>query len=106
MTNPKVENAQYSEEDIAKYRCILLTKNRSKQLEISRKAVLGYQWDDELLGFTTSFSYQILHAFDNMFKRYSKTANELPMRFDMLFAFTYTLDLYDTWMHDHEDFQA
>ena len=41
MTNPKVENAQYSEEDIAKYRCILLTRNNSKQLEISRKAVLG-----------------------------------------------------------------
>ena len=53
MTNPKVENAQYSEEDIAKYKSILLTRNRSKQLEISRKAVLG-QFDLTLKPVTNS----------------------------------------------------
>lgn len=53
------------------------------------------------MSFSTSFSYQVLGSFEAFFSllQKKKSADE---KFDYLFAYTYNLNEYDVWVHDHE----
>ena len=91
----------YTEEQVSHMRHIVITQRRANALEEMEAVVLGDQADESFMMFTTSFSYEVLQAFDDFFSllKKKKTAGE---KFDYLFAFTRSVQDHDTWMHDHE----
>ena len=95
------ENAKYTEKQMGTVRHVLLTKNRSKQLEAMYDFILGEQAGDSCLMFNTSFSYAILGGFDEFLRRY-KNKKSMSQKFDFLYGYTYNLKGNDTWMHDNE----
>uniref|UniRef100_A0A7S0ACX6 Uncharacterized protein n=1 Tax=Minutocellus polymorphus TaxID=265543 RepID=A0A7S0ACX6_9STRA len=96
-------NAKLTDEQMAGLRFVLITQNRSDQLDAMREYVLGDQANDGILMFNTSFSYGIHDGFyllkSGMYAKKAKTSSQ---KFDLLFAYTYTLKEYDVWMHDNE----
>jgi hypothetical protein len=97
----EVINSKLTEKDMDHMRWIIITQRRSNQLESMAKLVLGDQASESILTFNTTFSYEVLDAFSEVKATVRKTSS-WGVKFDMLFAFTYTINEYDTWVNDHE----
>ena len=95
----------YTEEDMSHMRHIIVTDRRDKCLTKYAKMILGDQYGDEIVMFTTSFSYRIFQCVPREIQKIMKIKNP-PERFDNLLGLTKILYQYDTWMHDYEDSDA
>ena len=96
------DTSKYTAEEMAALRYVFITKEREFHLDTMRDFVLGEKANSAILMFTTSFSYEIrdgFYEYRNMSWKQLKTPAE---KFDSLFAYTYLLKMYDTWMHDNE----
>ena len=92
---------EWTEEEVNYMRWIIITQRRADALEHAAELVLGEQAHESFLSFNTSFSYEVMESFDEMRQEYSRTS-DWGARFDMLFAYTHTIEEQDVWMHDHE----
>jgi len=94
-------NAGLTDADIAKMRLIVITPKREEALDRMGRMILGDDFDEDFLMQNTSFSLEVLGAYDGFADMY-KRLKEWDVKFDHLFAFTYGLWNDDVWMHDHE----
>ena len=97
----KAYHATLTTEQMADLRFVLITQNRSDQLDAMREYILGDQASDGLM-FTTSFSYGIYDGFYSFKSDIYGKKRSWSEKFDLLFAYTYFLKQYDVWMHDNE----
>ena len=104
----------YTWDEMNSMRLVVVTPNRADQLEAMEKLVLADQYGKHIKMFGTSFSYQVEHVWHNVVKPqlvvFSKNNNNESSlmttpseQLDLLFAFTYMIQLYDVWMYDHEE---
>jgi len=96
-----VDNSKLTAEQMEYLRFVMITKERGVFLELYRKKMLGDQAESHILMFNTSFSYTV-------FSEHKCLQNDLKykslvQKFNLLFAFTYTILSYDHWLRDHED---
>ena len=102
-----------SQEQVNHVRVVVITKERQDRMEEMNKLVLGEQHGQELMTFNTSFSYQVINAWNAFTVRFHEASttstssndnnNNWQEKFDLLLGFTDTLKEHDVWMHDHED---
>jgi hypothetical protein len=90
-----------TQKQVDAWRCIIVTKELDKGMEDMGKLVLGDQYGGSFMMFDTSFSYQVLGAFDIFNKKYMRPIGAAK-QFPLLFGFTNTISENDVWMHDHE----
>lgn len=97
----KYDTDKYTEDQMNSVRHIMITQNRADKLDEMENLILGDQADSEILCFSTSFSYDVFDSLDTLrsLLRKSKTPAQ---KFDLLLAYTYTVQEHDTWMHDNE----
>jgi hypothetical protein len=95
------DTSTYTAEQMSTLRFVLITKKREDRMEEMRELVLGDQADCNFLMFNTSFSYDILDAFDQFKTLYTKAKTHAD-KFDLLLAYTYNIGEHDVWMHDNE----
>jgi hypothetical protein len=91
-----------SQEQVDHVRVIVITKERQDRMEEMSKLILGEQHGQEMMTFSTSFSYQVINAWNAFTVRYHESSNQKKEQFDLLYGFTDTLKEHETWMHDHE----
>lgn len=95
------DTSKFTSEQMEGLHYVLINKERADALETMEKLILGEQYGGSFLMFNTSFSYDVRDCYNhNLTKMLSRKPNST--KFNLLFAFTYTLKQYDTWMHDHE----
>lgn len=82
-------------------RVIMMPKERADAMEEMAKLILGEQYGDSFMMFNTTFSYEVLSAFDEFKRVYNKTKNAKE-KLNLILGFTSALEDYDVWMHDHE----
>lgn len=99
--SPEKDEDEWTEEEVAYMRWIIITQRRADALEHAAELVLGDQAHESFQMFNTSFSYEVIESFDQLRQEYSRTS-DWGARFDMLFAYTHTIAEQDVWMHDHE----
>jgi hypothetical protein len=104
-TAKEAKKKEATAEQVANLRHIVITQRREEALEKMGKAVLGAQYGDSFMMFTTSFSYEILENIPKQIEKI-KRKKDPSEKFDLLFALTYNLDQYDTWLNDYEDSAA
>lgn len=92
---------QCTQEQVDHVRVIVITKERQDRMEEMSKLILGEQHGQELMSFSTSFSYQVINAWNAFTVRFQEAA-DWEEKFDLLLGFTDTLKEHDIWMHDHE----
>lgn len=92
-------------EQVANLRHIIITQRREEALKKMGKVILGEQYGDSIMMFTTSFSYRILENIPKEIEKI-KRRKDASEKFDLLFALTYNLDRYDSWLNDYEDSAA
>lgn len=92
---------QCSQEQVDHVRVIVITTERQDRMEEMSKLILGEQHGQELMSFSTSFSYQVINAWNAFTVRFQE-AEDWEEKFDLLLGFTDTLKEHDVWMHDHE----
>jgi len=90
-----------SQEQVDYVRVIVITKERQDRMEEMSKLILGEQHGQELMTFSTSFSYQVINAWNAFTVRFQEAGN-WQEKFDLLLGFTDTLKEHDVWMRDHE----
>lgn len=95
------DNSKYTTEQMNELRFVMITKNRSEQLEKMRNLILKDQADDSFMMFNTSFSYDVLDSWDHV-KRRLLPRKSPAQKLDILLAFTYMIKEFDVWMHDNE----
>lgn len=96
--------AEYSEEQMARLRHILINTSRDKALKAAVKfATLGQQ-DDGMCMFNTHSGNQIIFGIPGEVRKAMKKKS-LPERFNTLFALTHSLLEFDFWMHDNECYE-
>jgi len=83
-------------------RFVLIDQARSDALEQMEDLILGDQAGDDMLMFNTSFSYQVLAAYEQLKKKLSRNKSKPATQLNLMFGFTYFLKQHDAWMHDHE----
>jgi hypothetical protein len=93
----------YTAEQIRGLRHIIITKNREKEIERSTNRFGG--GDDCIAMFDTQTGNEAIHYIPIVLKR-SMKKKTLSERFDALFAMTYALNYFDTWMVDNEEYGA
>lgn len=96
------DTSKYTEQQMATLRYVFITQKRSDRLDEMRQFILGEQANQSFMMFNTSFSYQVLDGFDDFKSTLYAKAKTAADKFDLLFAFTYNLKEFDTWMHDNE----
>mmetsp|Transcript_258 Transcript_258/g.575 ORF Transcript_258/g.575 Transcript_258/m.575 type:complete len:251 (-) Transcript_258:402-1154(-) len=94
-------HARLTQKNVDAFKIIFVTKRRENDWEEMKKVVLGDQYGGSFLSFTTSFSYQIIEAYEEFKIRYQQ-AKDPSIKFNYLFGFTQCLEDYDSWMTDHE----
>ena len=92
--------SKFTKKQMDSLRFVMITKNRDKQLEAMGKLVLGDQYGDSFMWFNTSFSYDVLDSWQFLKMRISRM--KPAQKFDILLAYTHTLQEHSTWMHDNE----
>ena len=97
----EINSADLTVEQVRKFRHVLITQNREKELDNMRKLILGKQADSDFLMFNTSFSYQVLGSW-NIVKRSLAGMEDPSKKLDRLFAYTYNLSDLNAWMRDNE----
>jgi len=90
-----------TQDEVDKFRIVLMPQKRADDFEVMEKLVLGDQYGGGFMMFNTRFSYEILGSFEQ-FKRMYNKAKDPKTKFNYIFGFTSCLDDYDVWMHDHE----
>lgn len=97
------DNSKYTAEQMKTLRFVLINDSRADQLDKMRELVLQDQANESFMMFNTSFSWQVSdHAFPEFKRMYQKCSSKAK-KFDMLFAFTFTLYEFDVWSHDNEE---
>jgi hypothetical protein len=99
------DTSKYTAEQLENLRFIMLTKEREEAMKRYSLKLLGGQGGQGMMMFDTSFSYVVFDehfCFESDFKK----EKNLAKKFNMLFAFTYTVKTYDVWLHDNEDGEA
>jgi hypothetical protein len=91
-----------SQEQVDNVRVIVITKDRQDRMEEMSKLILGDQHGRQLMTFSTSFSYEVINAWNAFTVRFQEAGNCWQEKFDLLLGFTETLKEHDVWMHDHE----
>lgn len=103
-TKRKKVEKEYTPEQIATLRYVIMTDRRRKCFERMKKAVLGDQADERcgVLLFDTSFSD---HIFDLIPKKLTQLSSKKDAgeKFDILFGLTFHLNQYTAWAEDYED---
>ena len=90
------DGKDYTEEQFAAMRFIVITKNRAKLLE------KAFKFADPNDGFfTTSSGNKIISGLPAQIAKALKPT-DLSARFDGLLALTHAIHTYDDWMHDNE----
>lgn len=90
-----------SQAQVDHVRVIVITKDRQERMDQMGRLVLGKQYGEQLLHFNTSFSYDVLNAWNEFTVRFHD-AKDNQEKFDLLLGFTHTIKEHDVWMHDHE----
>ena len=90
-----------SQEQVNHVRVIIITKERQDRMEEMSKLILGEQHGQSLMMFSTSFSNQVINAWNAFTVRFQEAVN-WQEKFDLLLGFTDTLKEHDVWMNDHE----
>lgn len=93
---------KYTKEQMDSLRYVLVTQRRNDRLDEMREFVLGDQAGHGIMMFGTSFSYDVLDGFERFKSSKYAKAKTPAEKFDLLFAYTFNLKEYDTWMHDNE----
>ncbi len=96
------DTSKYTAEEMKTLRYVFITKEREFHLDMMKDYVLGEQANDMVMMFNTSFSYEIKDGFYEYRDMSWKELKTPAEKFDSLFAYTYLLKMYDTWMHDNE----
>lgn len=95
------DTSKYTSEDMEGLLYVLINKERADALETMEKLILGEQYGGDFLMFNTNFSYHVQDCYNrNLTKMLSRKPS--ATKFNLMFAFTYTLKQYNTWMRDHE----
>ena len=92
----------YTAEQMQRLRIILITPKRADALEEMDKFVLGDQAGKDILGFTTSFSYEVRDSLYYVQQRMRSRTTKWSDKFDLLLGYTHALQHYDAWMCDNE----
>ena len=94
------DSSKYTMKQMNALRYIMVTQNRSDQLDQMEKVVLGDQANHSFLTFTTSFALEVLDTWDVVT---AKLARKTPdQKLDILLAYTIVLKTHDSWMYDNE----
>jgi len=96
------DTSKYTEQQMATLRYVFITQKRSDRLDEMREFILGEQANESFMMFNTSFSYQVRDGFYDFKSTLYAKVKTAADKFDLLFAFTYNLKQFDTWMHDNE----
>ena len=97
------KQSKYTAEEMAHMRWIIVTKSRAYWLPKMKELLLGDEAGlstDGLLALGTNFSEQVLTA-GGLFLSELATVPQPNHKLDLLLAFTYQLDCYDSWVKDH-----
>ena len=97
----EVDNSKYTEKQMNSLRCVMTTESRSELLDQMHDLILGDQADSNFMCFSTSFSYDVADSWEELKSRFLPRKS-ISKKFDILFAYTFLLQKYDTWMHDNE----
>ena len=97
----EVDKSKYTEKQMRSLRCVMTTKSRSDQLDQMHDLILGDQADSSVMCFNTSFSYEVLDSWEQLESRFLPRKS-ISKKFDILFAYTFLLLRFDTWMTDNE----
>jgi hypothetical protein len=81
---------------------IMVTENRKKMLDKLRVFVLGDQSNQGMMMFGSQYGNDVAYSIHDFQKLYKKAKKPFE-KFDLLFAYTFNLDSYDTWMIDYEE---
>ena len=82
-------------------RLIFITTRRNQLIEKMRRVVLGDQVNDNTIMFDSNFTWDIIASYD-LFQHNFRHANDWSYKFDLIFAFTAIINMYDSWKHDPE----
>jgi len=96
------DTSKYTAEQMQTLRYIMITQNRQDKIYEMAELVLGDRAGDCIMGFNTSFSYEVEGAFHHLKSQLWARAKGPTAKFDLLLAFTQTVKRYDVWMHDNE----
>jgi hypothetical protein len=94
----------YTEEDISKLRHVLLTERRVKLIDKMEALILGDQHKDSVKFFNTSYSNLISSVVPKQI--IFASGKPLPEQFDRVLGITKAIINYDSWMYDHDDYDA
>jgi hypothetical protein len=100
---PQVEK-EYTDEEMAKLRHVLLTERRAKLITEMEVLMLGDQHQDLVKSFNTSYSNHIISAVPQQI--IFASAKALPEQFDHVFGITKAIQNYDNWMYDYDEYNA
>lgn len=92
----------YTEEQIKGLRHIIITANREKQIE---RCTYKFGGGDGFVMSNTHTGNETIHYIPIVIKK-SMKKKSLPETFDALFAMTYAINNFDTWMYDNEEYGA
>lgn len=98
------DTSKYTTAQMESLRFVMINQSRSDHLDEMRRLILGDQADSCFMMFNTSFSYKVadsLRTIKSMMQR-TKYKSDPAEKFNLLFAYTFTVKQYDVWMHDNE----
>jgi hypothetical protein len=90
-----------TQEQVDRFRVIMITEERNQAMMAMDKLVLGDQYGQKLLMFRMSFSYHVLDAFETFKRQYQRTKDPAK-KLNLLLGFTNAIGSHDYWMHKHE----
>lgn len=96
------DTSKYTAEHMSTLRYVFITQKRNDRLDEMRRFVLGDQADHGIMMFNTSFSYEVQGGFYYFKPNIYAKAKTPADKFDLLYAYTYHLKVYDVWLHDNE----
>lgn len=93
------DTSKYTTEQMNSMRVIMVTENREKQHDEMRKLILGDAWDDDMLTFTSSFSYKVMDSWYFVNRHFLPRCKTPSQKLDLLMMYTSTLKEFPWWMH-------
>ena len=95
------DTSKYTAEQMSTLRFVLINQKRQDRLDEMQRFVLGNQAFCGFVTFNDSYCNEVVEGFDR-FKSWSRDTSPADM-FDLLFAYTYTLEQYDHWIDNKYD---
>ena len=93
--------SKYTAEQMSTLRFVLINQKRQDRLDEVQRFVLGNQSTCGIVMFNDSYCKEVVGGFER-FKSWSRDISPADM-FDLLFAYTYTLEQYDHWIDNKYD---